>query len=75
MIKSVVATGVVSILWVTVGFSLAFGESMGGFIGNPSTFLFFQGVNSGARGVLLQVSRLHFSLYSSSCLQLLRQGW
>lgn len=48
MIKSVVAAGVVSILWVTVGFSLCFGDSIGGFIGNPSTFLFFRGVNSGA---------------------------
>ena len=47
MIKSVVAAGVVSILWVTVGFSLSFGESIGGIIGDPRTFLFFQGVNSG----------------------------
>ncbi|HRI60871.1 MAG TPA: ammonium transporter [Saprospiraceae bacterium] len=48
MIKSVVAAGVVSVLWIVVGFSLAFGESIGGFIGNPTTFLFFGGVNSGA---------------------------
>jgi ammonium transporter, Amt family len=48
MIKSVVAAGVVSVLWIVVGFSLAFGESVGGFIGNPFTFLFFQNVNSGA---------------------------
>jgi Amt family ammonium transporter len=48
MIKSVVAAGVVSVLWLVVGFSLAFGESMGGFIGNPFTFLFFQNVSSGA---------------------------
>jgi len=48
MIKSVVAAGVVSVLWVTVGFSLAFGDTIGGFIGNPATFLFFKGVNSGA---------------------------
>ena len=48
MIKSVVATGVVSILWVVVGFSLSFGESIGGFIGNPATFFFFKGVASGA---------------------------
>lgn len=48
MIKSVVATGVVSIIWVTVGFSLCFGESIGGFIGNPSTHLFFKGISSGA---------------------------
>ena len=44
MIKSFVATGIVSILWVTVGYSLCFGESIGGFIGNPMTHLFFKGV-------------------------------
>jgi ammonium transporter, Amt family len=48
MIKSVVAAGIVGVLWITVGFSLSFGESIGGFIGNPSTFLFFKGVKSGA---------------------------
>ena len=42
MIKSVVAAGVVSVLWVAVGFSLAFGESIGGFIGNPFTFWFYK---------------------------------
>lgn len=47
MIKSVVAAGVISVLWVTVSFSLAFGESIHGLIGNPLTYLFFQGVNSG----------------------------
>lgn len=47
MIKSIVSAGIISVLWVTVGFSLAFGESINGLIGNPSTFLFFQGVNSG----------------------------
>ena len=48
MIKSVVAAGIVSVLWVAVGFSLAFGTSIGGLIGDPSTFLFFKDVNSGA---------------------------
>ncbi len=48
MIKSVVAAGVVSILWVVIGFSLCFGDSIGGFIGNPTTFLFFRHVASGA---------------------------
>ncbi|MCE2832908.1 MAG: ammonium transporter [Chitinophagaceae bacterium] len=47
MIKSVVAAGVVSVLWIVFGFSLAFGDSIGGLIGNPSTFLFFKDVNSG----------------------------
>ena len=48
MIKSFVATGIVSILWVTVGYSLCFGPSIGGYIGNPLSHLFFKGVASGA---------------------------
>ena len=48
MIKSVVAAGVVGVLWVVVGFSLAFGQSQGGIIGDPTTFLFFKDVTSGA---------------------------
>ncbi|TZF86409.1 ammonium transporter (plasmid) [Pedobacter sp. BS3] len=49
MIKSVVAAGVVSVLWVVVGFSLCFGKDLGGLglIGDPSTFMFFKGVMSG----------------------------
>src|SRR5438094_9285473 len=46
MIKSVAAAGVVSVLWVVVGFSLCFGESVHGLIGNPSTYFFFKGVTS-----------------------------
>ncbi|MES2455401.1 MAG: ammonium transporter [Bacteroidota bacterium] len=46
MIKSVVAAGVITVLWIVVSFSLAFGTSIGGFIGDPRTFLFFQNVNS-----------------------------
>ena len=34
MIKSVVAAGIVTVLWITVGFSLCFGKSIGGFIGD-----------------------------------------
>lgn len=48
MIKSVVAAGVVGVIWVVVGFSLSFGESINGIIGNPSTFAFYQGVKGGA---------------------------
>ena len=47
MIKSVVAAGVVSVIWIAFGYSLAFGESMGGFIGDPTTHLFYKGVTSG----------------------------
>ncbi|MEO5947114.1 MAG: ammonia channel protein, partial [Chitinophagaceae bacterium] len=48
MIKSVVAAGIVGVLWVVCGFSLAFGESVNGLIGNPSTYAFYDGVKSGA---------------------------
>lgn len=48
MMKSVVAAGIVSVLWVVVGFSLCFGDSVHGIIGNPTTFLFFRNVFSGS---------------------------
>lgn len=47
MIKSLIAAGVVSVLWVVVGYSLAFGPDISGFIGNPMSHFFFKGVNSG----------------------------
>src|SRR6478672_2984879 len=48
MIKSLIATGVVSVVWVVVGYSLCFGSDIGGFIGNPASHLFFKDVPSGA---------------------------
>lgn len=45
MLQSFIATGLISILWLVVGFGLAFGTSIGGFIGNPSEFLFMNGLN------------------------------
>src|SRR5215204_667296 len=47
MMKSIVAAGVVGVLWIVVGYSLCFGTSIGGFIGNPLTHLFYKGVASG----------------------------
>jgi len=47
MMKSVVAAGVVGVLWIVVGYSLSFGTSIKGFIGNPLTHLFYKGVTSG----------------------------
>ncbi|MCH2199176.1 MAG: ammonium transporter [Flavobacteriales bacterium] len=44
MLQSFVALGVISVLWVVVGFSLAFGDSIGGIIGNPLTYLNFKDV-------------------------------
>ncbi|MDA0713960.1 MAG: ammonia channel protein, partial [Bacteroidetes bacterium] len=44
MLQSFVALGVISVLWVIVGFSLAFGDSIGGIIGNPLTYMNFKNV-------------------------------
>lgn len=47
MLQSFIAMGVISLVWIVVGFSLAFGESVGGFIGDPTTFFMFQNVLDG----------------------------
>ena len=54
MLQSVVALGVISLVWLTVGFSLAFGDSLGGFglLGNPLTFLMFDGVGEATNPAL-----------------------
>ncbi|MCZ8023291.1 MAG: ammonium transporter [Cyclobacteriaceae bacterium] len=44
MLQSFIALGVISLLWYLVGFSLAFGESFYGLIGNPFTYFCFQNV-------------------------------
>ena len=64
MIKSVVATGVVSVLWVVVGYSLCFGESINGIIGNPFTHLFFKDIVAGKPwGGAPTIPLLLFSLF------------
>ncbi|WPR76150.1 ammonium transporter [Algoriphagus sp. NG3] len=53
MLQSFISLGVVTMLWVVVGFSLAFGDPIGitidgvkyGIIGNPFQYLFFDQVN------------------------------
>lgn len=44
MLQSFIAMGLISVLWVAFGFSLAFGDDIGGVVGNPFTFLMFQNV-------------------------------
>lgn len=44
MLQSYVCMGLMSLLWVLVGFSLSFGDSIGGLIGNPSTYFMLKGV-------------------------------
>lgn len=52
MLQSFIALGVVSVLWVVVGFSLAFGDSIGGVIGNPATFFMWRNVHTGTHPTL-----------------------
>jgi len=47
MLQSFIAMGIISIIWVVVGYSLAFGSSIGGFIGNPMDHFLFKGVLDG----------------------------
>lgn len=44
MLQSFIAMGVISVVWIVVGFSLAFGDDIGGVVGDPSTFFMFKGV-------------------------------
>src|SRR5947207_93134 len=46
MLQSFVAMGVISLLWILVGFSLAFGDSVHGIVGNPATFFMFTRVGA-----------------------------
>jgi ammonium transporter, Amt family len=46
MLQSFVAMAVISILWIVAGFSLAFGDSVHGLIGDPRTFFMFTHVGA-----------------------------
>ena len=56
MLQSFIAMGIVSVIWVVVGFSIAFGDSIGakgyGLFGNPLTFFMFRGVGGGTNADL-----------------------
>jgi Amt family ammonium transporter len=46
MLQSFISLGVMSLLWYVVGFSLAFGDDIGGVIGDPRTFFMFNNVGT-----------------------------
>ncbi|MBF4492025.1 ammonium transporter [Flavobacterium sp. JLP] len=46
MLQSFMAMVIVTVLWVVIGFGLCFGPTIGGFIGDPSSNIFFQGVSA-----------------------------
>lgn len=47
MLQSFICMAVISLLWVVVGFGFAFGDSVGGIIGNPAHFFLMQHVLDG----------------------------
>ncbi len=55
--QSVICLGLMSVVWVAFGFSLCFGDDIGGVIGNPMTFFMFKGVTlkAAAAGTPLNV--------------------
>jgi len=72
MLQSVIALGVISLVWVFVGFGLAFGADIGGWglIGNPLSFFMFDNVSdgtvtlgTGAAALKLTVPLLVFSMF------------
>jgi Amt family ammonium transporter len=72
MLQSVIALGVISLLWVLVGFGLAFGSDVGGLgiIGNPLSFFLFDNVSTetaaigtGDAALKLTIPLLVFSMF------------
>ncbi len=55
MLQSFICMGLITVLWVVFGFSLAFGEDVGGMgiIGNPSTFFMMKGMLGNASWSLM----------------------
>ncbi|MGO1487761.1 MAG: ammonium transporter [Arachnia sp.] len=46
LMMSVTSMGIVGVLWVLIGFSMSFGDSVGGVVGNPLDFIGLKGLMS-----------------------------
>ena len=46
MMHSIFCMALITVQWVVIGYSLAFGSSVGGFFGNPMEFIFLNGVSA-----------------------------
>lgn len=62
ILQSFIAMGVISVIWVVIGFSLAFGDDLGHFIGNPLTFPML--ANVGAKTDLFLAPTIPLALYA-----------
>jgi len=64
MLQSLMAMIVISIVWVVFGFSLAFGDDIGGIIGDPRTFFMFRHVGTATHPALAPtIPLLIFALF------------
>ncbi len=62
VLQSIIAMGVISVIWVVFGFSLAFGDSLGSFVGDPRTFFMFH--NVGAQVNITLAPTIPLALYA-----------
>lgn len=46
LLQSFITLGIISVIWIVVGFSIAFGDDIGGIIGNPFTYMMFKNVGT-----------------------------
>jgi Amt family ammonium transporter len=63
MLQSFISMGLMSLLWVFVGFSLAFGDDIGGVIGDPRTYFMFQGVSATKAMTGLTIPMMLFAFF------------
>ncbi len=64
MLQSVVCMVIITVMWGIFGFSLAFGDTWGGIIGNPSTYFMMKGMLGNATWKLAPtIPLLLFAMY------------
>jgi len=64
MLQSVICMVIITVMWGIFGFSLAFGDSIGGVIGNPSTYFMMKGMLGNATWPLAPtIPLLLFAMY------------
>lgn len=63
MLQSFIALGLISILWIVVGFSLSFGDSFMGFIGDPTQYFMFTDIDQYNETLGLGIPLLLFALF------------
>ncbi|HEX7367597.1 MAG TPA: ammonium transporter [Pelobium sp.] len=47
MLQSFICMAIITVIWMVFGFSLAFGDSLGGIVGNPATYFMMRNVIDG----------------------------